>query len=1007
MLVSEFANPVQAVGQGANVVGDDRIPDGVQWRVSLGRGFLLPAGPVVLHRCTFEVGELLGDTVAVSEMHGDTAAVSSRTLPAEVTPRSPLALFPIRWSGRRPCWVEVFGDGRLRVAITAPSMGPSRQPVELAAVDEPPYRVGSFAMGGVLVTGKGRVEGIRVWFLDPDAGVETTRISIDALPDDYLGAFNPDALPAYALPKGGDQENWQDRILAAAPFAEVPYAPISPDPAYRPDFELTRVDRLARDEASVDEWVRRAYHAAAGSRDDVVVIDEPELGAHPVRGRHHPSQSLAMAAIDPGVSRWLARTGTVRDDLSGGPDDLTLLVAQAPGLFYGSPDAPSDFGGGPGGLYDEALQQGWSELLGKIEGIPDPSGERTLQAKLLNVPIAISLATRAARPAPLAVTRSGEPSWYSDAAGEAGWRQAIALHGVAAPVGPVALEQVGPDERRTLHPIVDDDGVVAAPMTAAWPPKGGAPTVTATVPVSAGDEASDVTWRVYVGDWTGRWSDPAELTGGPPPRPTPGGCALQAWYTPGSPPPTGLVSTGQVRVAIAFEPTGLPGSVPADRIQWTVNGTSKDAIELTPMHQVNGLRAFRDVPAPATSPGQSTKIRFTAVAVDVDGARSREASVTVVVADPRPLPALRIGPRLMPTSRPTADPEVSITLTASGVPEGGAVRFLFANETAVRAALGLPTQGFRNTPRYERAEALRQAGGGPQRAYSAALPDPVRAVGGRATATLRFPAGSNDLILVRALPVAMTKDAAGIVKETASTPFAATQPAFVAVPTSDTPGLPRISASATPSRRITVDVTVPHVSTARFGGGPPESRIVQVAEGMPPAFWPEVATLVLDRRDDEWTGRITLPAVEWARVGLAASVRFPAEPLLAPGAVASPGDLVASGPAAGEAAMRAPWGPVGAPAWLELRGRAPRVEATVEADGRWRVEVRDLPPARDGSPGFAAELYRGTSALVLDSVHALDATLPSFTAGPFMGESASVVLVDPFGGRSAVFELPA
>ena len=57
MQLSEFANPAQAVGQGANVAGDERIPDGVQWRVSLGREFLLPAGPVVLHRCTFEVGE--------------------------------------------------------------------------------------------------------------------------------------------------------------------------------------------------------------------------------------------------------------------------------------------------------------------------------------------------------------------------------------------------------------------------------------------------------------------------------------------------------------------------------------------------------------------------------------------------------------------------------------------------------------------------------------------------------------------------------------------------------------------------------------------------------------------------------------------------------------------------------------------------------------------------------------------------------------------------------------
>jgi len=114
MQVSEFTNPAQAVGQGANVVGDERIPDGVQWRVSLGRDLLLPAGPVVLHRCTLEVGE----------QRGSDAAVSTRELPADVTPRRPLALFPIRWFGRRPCWVEVIGDGRLRVSITAPSVAP-------------------------------------------------------------------------------------------------------------------------------------------------------------------------------------------------------------------------------------------------------------------------------------------------------------------------------------------------------------------------------------------------------------------------------------------------------------------------------------------------------------------------------------------------------------------------------------------------------------------------------------------------------------------------------------------------------------------------------------------------------------------------------------------------------------------------------------------------------------------------------------------------------------------
>ena len=988
MMISEFATAAEAVGQGANIVGDERIPDGVQWHVALGRRFRLPAGPVVLHRCTIEV----------AEQSGPDASVSTRELPAEVTPRSPLALFPIRWSGRKPCWVEVIGEGRLRVAITAPRVAPNRSPVELAAVDEPPYRVGSFAMGGVLVTGEGRVDDLRVWFFDAAASVETTRLSIDALPDDYLGAF-----ATYAIPMAGDQEDWTQRILVAAPMTEVPYAPVSPDPSVNRGTEFERVARLVGADASVDSWVRRAYEAADATEDDLVIVDELASGDHPVRARHRASESLALAAIDPGVSRWLGRTGTVESGLGGGPDGLELLIAQVPGLFLGSAAAQSEFGGGPGEMYNAALDGGWAVLLETIESMRDPNARWAVQAKLLNVPIAVALDSRAARPQAPDAGLVGSPEWEQDVGGGVGWRQAIALHGIA-PTGPVALEQVAPGERLTLHPLVDD--AVAAPMVAAWSPKGGPATVTATVPVEGDDELPEVVWRLHVGDWTGRWSDPVELTGTPPVRPAPAGCSLEAWYTPTHPLPPGDVSTGTVRLAIAFAPTGLPGSVPVDRIEWAVDGSPEDPIVLSPAQQLSGLRVFRDVQAPETSPGGSSTVEFTANAVDVRGERSVAASVAVVVTDPRPLPAPRIAPRLMPTSRPTADPEVSITLTVSGVLDGGAVRFWFANETAVRAALGMPAEPDRETPRYERADGLRQAGGGPQRAYSAALREPVRAVGGRATATLRFPAGSNDLILVRAAPVAMTTDAAGIVKETASTPFAATRPAFVIVPTSDVPGLASVRARATPNGRVTVDVRIPAVSTERFGGAPPEARVVQVVDGMPPAYWPEVGQVLLDRRQgDELAGRISLPAPEWARIGLAASVRFPAEPLLIPGAVVEPGDLIAAGPAAAATVARSPWGAVSAPAWVDLGGPNPRVGASAAADGSWTVEVQGLPPARAGLPGFTAELYRGADALVLESEHALDADRPAFVAGPFPGNAAAVVLVDPFGARGPVVEL--
>ena len=176
--------------------------------------------------------------------------------------------------------------------------------------------------------------------------------------------------------------------------------------------------------------------------------------------------------------------------------------------------------------------------------------------------------------------RRADPSWYEDAAGEVGWRGGIALRGAETAVGPVSLEQVGPDERRTLHPLVDE--TMAAPMTAAsGPPKGGAPSVSASVPVADGAEASDVTWRVHVGDWTGRWSDPVRTHR----------CAPAAADGPGllaggvvhplvsAPERLGL---DEMRVAIAFTPrAGQGGSVPVDRIKWDVDGSPEDPIVLT------------------------------------------------------------------------------------------------------------------------------------------------------------------------------------------------------------------------------------------------------------------------------------------------------------------------------------------------------------------------------------------------------------------------------------------
>ena len=130
---------------------------------------------------------------------------------------------------------------------------------------------------------------------------------------------------------GATRRTGRERIRVAAPAIEVPYAPVSPDPSVNRDASSPAWNGSCWPSPRPTPGCRRAYDAAGASEGDIVIVDEPELRTHPVQQRHRAAESLAMAAIDPGVSRWSARGGASRPASAAAPRTSSLLVAQAPG----------------------------------------------------------------------------------------------------------------------------------------------------------------------------------------------------------------------------------------------------------------------------------------------------------------------------------------------------------------------------------------------------------------------------------------------------------------------------------------------------------------------------------------------------------------------------------------------------------------------------------------------------------------------------------------------------
>jgi hypothetical protein len=1029
------------VGPGMLAHGDDRVPWGIHWRIIPGRN-QLPLGPVVVRDWP--------DQPTVR----DSGVVTDRPeLPADVTPDSPLLITVRRTDGRMAGWVQVRGTGTLRVAVVAPSLAPNGVPIEITARDQEPWFVASADIERVRVTGDGTVNEVVVW--------DTTRTALETLGRDSvldvasLDVGLAEAGGVYALPFAG-AEAPDDRVRRIAPTVPVPYSPRQSWPGWSSDDELARVMDLVGRADSVVDWLTHAFDATASGQLGGASLEQDVGGGQAIR---YPAlAALGVASADPGVARWLARCGMFENPgpqwASGEP---SMAVAMVPTLKLvtrlrlGQPPRslnPAET------LYDEVLGGGYRALLKRVAQIPVPPPRRfgkheadggfpndgggagipkrtSWEVDLLQLPMPLVLDAAPAIPLKPRPRILGGAAWVSseaavgpDSGRTVGWERTVAAGGVAH-YGPVSFVRLGlaPGEaaRETMHDHQPGSDV-ASPMLFAWPepkqpgtPPVGDATLRGRVPVESPAEAKVVRWEIALGDWIGRWGDPATVDVDPPAPARPAPPTIRAVFVRTAVDGTAPASPGTVRVEIDVPEATAPGALPLLALALTGDGVSVP-VEL-PAAGVTPARSVHLHVVPPSVPGDTRRLRFETWVEDASGAESDRVATEVQADDGRPVPPPIVAPRLIVTGRPGPAPDVAVRLAVRAVAGAAYYRFYTAAESTVRARVGLPTgAAFRATPRALRAKELLDRGKPPRDGFTLALTEPVVRATGMATGVLALPSGTSDIVLVRAVPVTGGVDAYGEPAEGVEAPVGSVDVAYLIVPTDEVPPLPRVSAEADGPGRATVTVEVSGVPAGIVGRLPGriEARIVEAIDGADPYYWPEVGRLQLEAGGAEGDGRqgrfassVSLDVPFWSRLRFSASVRYAAEPTVLPGAdIIDDPDLTAGGPQPD--LVVPPWGALAAPVTVDVPGPEPTVRS--ESDGaELRVIVEGLPAVGSGSGAFTAIVYQSSDggALTESSRHDLgqggDQVVLVSRDGRAAAEATAVVLVDPFGiGRTPV-----
>jgi len=851
------------------------------------------------------------------------------------------------------CWVSVEVDdpgAPLTVAVVDRGNGDRT----LLARSSWPYTLGAGRITRLRLTGQAVITELR--------GVDA---SLFQAPESGPSTISPLPIPEGSWYQGAISA--EDALTRAADVGPERTGPLDPPR----DHPLTFDDEWARLNALVHigrTGTRALLEAAYGSG-DLPVLDRTRLDLEqggPAQAVFGTVEAAITGAADPGIARWLGLLATESIDVSDAElpyvwvfaarwavPDLGLPVTKAPLTTIGDV------------LVDPPLAQDWATALGAIVG------NTREDARTFVTPVGAGGVPDL--PSPPDPVLDGPPTWED----RDHYGRRIRLRG---PIpGPIALVRDGERRNPTIGTSRGERGLIQLPARSDGPR--GLEGVLSDTEIPAD---VSVRWTVATADEFGRWSEDAELVGGPPERlGLPAPVVEAAFVAADDLPDTGVVVPGAVHVRVPVPEPG-PGGLPIDAVTIGAESLEPSAV------------VAWSTPTPATDLGGTASVTVTVGFVDANGP-GPTTSTTVAVRDPRRPRPIEVGPAVLWAGRPGPTGTAELALRLPAPESGGSYNVYLAEETALCRALGRPVD--RDGLRARRAKAIADES---HRITDRGLFTLVKTVTGRRFTTT-LPGAVRTLRFLRVVPVTPAGREA---------PFAASPLVPVAVPGPDRPPSP--SLTVTPDARLRLAVHgVSRTAVDRLAPGADlRYRVRQTVDGTgDPLYLPVVGTGRLQLVDGVWQAEVTPPDLApFVRYTWQAEVCHPAETALAAALdrpTVQPVRGVAGDPA--PAAWSAPSTPVTGMATVPIPPLAavatlPGPVLTLrnapvahhDAVGQWRLRVWRRAP--DGAL-TAVDPVDGDGFTVTDDLAVSD---PEWA-----GEGYTLQLVDPLGRAGPLTEIPS
>lgn len=685
--MSRFAPTWLFSAQAIEAAGDPHLQPGVHLRALLGGRLGLPLAPLVVSRM------VLGQSVRVGER-----------VRVVWTDSSGQRLFPpIRLGETGPvtAWLPAAAndpvisavvemeaeDKEARVdAVLSGLLGPT----VLASATRSPWLVCGTGMDRLVVSGEGRIEGIRVTRAGMVRPRKVKQWQLLALPVEEGVRYR------------GIADAWaaaEERVLRGAPhLVGLHDDPGASDPGscspVEPAEEIDRVgflwqerlepvvDLLLNDVSAPQQSLRMPPEALVGTRTEAS-FEVPALA------------SLLQAVLDPGVGRLV---GLAEHDKDPPREEGYVVLYLIRGAFS---------------LQREVLGRRRLAWLGG--GAPDDPAEFPLDlppstkdprqgsfADLWTV-AGVAIGTESPRPQPPAVVGIEDLGWVPDSSPEDRRHIAIGLSGLG-PAAAVALARESPGFAG-LNPRLPD--LFGSGPDRAVPIVCGILAETGLAPAASGPGQGEVCdrstpaegadYRIAQSDWFGRWSDwtfGSASEGARPAVPIP---VLEAEFV--SPTAAGESGTLEVRCVQPRDDDLPPGGLPLEWLELSAQvdggggiGTTVPADRGAAPPGADPVPIVGSIPVPPLLPAEKRWLIVSGAWIDAGGRRSAESPPTrAQAADPRAPAALTLPNALAYGSRPDALGRSRVRLEWAGAPPPTRYRVYHSDETTLRERLaGLP-----------------------------------------------------------------------------------------------------------------------------------------------------------------------------------------------------------------------------------------------------------------------------------------------------------------------------